>query len=90
MKLTKNVKKHTSQPAVEAKKSPAPKLAPGRVEAKAAVAAPGAAARRETTTESIASRAYTLWEKDGRPAGRDVEYWLRAESQLKHSHSFAA
>lgn len=89
MKLTKNVKKTASQPATADKKSPA-KLTPSRVEAKAASPAPVAATRREATTESIASRAYTLWEKDGRPAGRDVEYWLRAESQIKHSHSFAA
>lgn len=35
------------------------------------------------TTESIAARAYLLWEQAGRPHGRDVEYWLQAETQIK-------
>jgi hypothetical protein len=26
-------------------------------------------------------RAYTLWQEAGRPEGRDVEFWLRAESE---------
>ena len=30
----------------------------------------------------IRQRAYELWIQDGRPEGRDVEYWLRAESAL--------
>ena len=34
--------------------------------------------------ESIASRAYTLWEQAGRPEGCDLQFWLQAESQLKH------
>ena len=46
---------------------------------------------RQITTEIIASRAYTLWEQAGRPQGRDVEYWLQAETQLKQgSQSFSA
>ena len=50
-----------------------------------------APARREITTELVASRAYILWDKAGRPQGRDVEYWLQAESQLKqNTQSFAA
>jgi hypothetical protein len=28
----------------------------------------------------IAKRAYTLWELEGRPSGRDIEHWLRAEA----------
>lgn len=35
------------------------------------------------TTESIASRAYTLWEQAGCPQGCDLDHWLQAESQLK-------
>jgi hypothetical protein len=31
----------------------------------------------------IAERAYALWENDGRPDGRDQEYWFRAEAELK-------
>jgi len=30
----------------------------------------------------IRQRAYELWNEDGRPEGRDVEYWLRAEAAL--------
>ena len=32
--------------------------------------------------EAIAVFAAQLWEQEGRPAGRDVEIWLRAEQQL--------
>ncbi len=43
------------------------------------------------TEASIASRAYSLWEQAGRPHGRDLEYWLLAESQVKQtSQSFSA
>lgn len=31
----------------------------------------------------IADRAYRLWEKEGRPAGRSDEFWLRAERELQ-------
>ncbi|MCL5097115.1 MAG: DUF2934 domain-containing protein [Candidatus Omnitrophica bacterium] len=31
----------------------------------------------------IARLAYSLWEKDGRQSGRDMEYWLAAELQLR-------
>ena len=30
----------------------------------------------------IAALAKQLWEREGRRAGRDLEYWLRAERQL--------
>ena len=30
----------------------------------------------------IKARAYELWEAAGRPAGRDVEFWLEAERQI--------
>jgi hypothetical protein len=43
----------------------------------------GGSASRPITPDLIASRAYTLWEQAGRPPGRDVEYWLKAEAQLK-------
>ena len=32
--------------------------------------------------EDIAQLAKQLWEREGRQAGRDLEYWLRAERQL--------
>ena len=34
---------------------------------------------RET---DIRARAYALWESDGSPEGRAVEYWERAEREL--------
>lgn len=34
--------------------------------------------------DSIARRAYEIFESDGRPFGRDLDHWLRAESELLH------
>lgn len=31
----------------------------------------------------IAKRAYTLWELEGRPAGKALEHWLRAEAEFE-------
>ena len=28
--------------------------------------------------EKIRARAYAIWEKEGKPAGRHLEHWLRA------------
>lgn len=33
--------------------------------------------------ERIRERAYQLWEQDGRPEGRDLDYWYRAEAELR-------
>ena len=55
-----------------------------------ATAAPAAASRQVITNQTIASRAYSLWEQRGRPQGQDQELWLLAEQQLKESQSFAA
>ena len=38
----------------------------------------------------IRQRAYELWVQDGRPEGRDVEYWLRAESALSRTPRLAS
>jgi hypothetical protein len=35
------------------------------------------------TREAIAARAHTLWEQAGHPNGRDLEFWVQAEQQLK-------
>lgn len=35
--------------------------------------------------EWIANRAYRLWEKAGRPSGRDWDFWLAAENEHDHS-----
>src|SRR6266550_8592235 len=32
--------------------------------------------------EQIASVAHGLWEKAGRPSGRDLEFWFKAEQQI--------
>lgn len=37
---------------------------------------------RKPTHEEIAQRARALYEQSGRVAGRDLENWLQAESQL--------
>ncbi len=31
----------------------------------------------------IAKRAYAIWELEGRPTGRDIEHWLRAETDCE-------
>jgi hypothetical protein len=31
---------------------------------------------------SIEERAYALWEADGRPEGRALDYWLQAEQEI--------
>lgn len=35
-----------------------------------------------TTDEDVRVRAYHLWEADGRPDGRDLEFWARAQQSL--------
>ncbi|MFO1148265.1 MAG: DUF2934 domain-containing protein [Alsobacter sp.] len=30
----------------------------------------------------IREKAYELWESEGRPAGRDQDFWLRAEREI--------
>jgi hypothetical protein len=32
--------------------------------------------------EQIRERAYTLWQEDGSPEGREQEFWHRAEREL--------
>src|SRR3569833_1913372 len=32
--------------------------------------------------EAVRRRAQELWEIEGRPAGRDLEFWLKAESEI--------
>src|SRR5215468_10290365 len=33
--------------------------------------------------DRISERAYQLWEQAGRPSGRDLEFWARAEAELR-------
>ena len=35
--------------------------------------------------DEIAALAHQIWEKNGRPAGRDVQFWLQAEQSLLSS-----
>jgi outer membrane biosynthesis protein TonB len=37
---------------------------------------------KKITHEEIARYAYLLWEEDGKPEGRDVDYWVKAEELL--------
>ena len=43
------------------------------------------AARR--SKEKIRMRAHELWEQHGRPAEKDEEFWLQAESELSEDRS---
>jgi hypothetical protein len=36
------------------------------------------------THHEIAERAYQIWEREGKPRGRDTEHWLMAEAELRH------
>jgi len=33
--------------------------------------------------QEIRTRAHELWEQNGRPTGRDLEFWLQAEAEIK-------
>lgn len=41
------------------------------------------------THEEIASRAYTIWDQNGRPEGLDTECWFRAERELHEEREHA-
>jgi hypothetical protein len=43
------------------------------------------AARR--SRDRIRVRAHELWEQHGRPAGRDEEFWLQAEVEIREGQS---
>jgi hypothetical protein len=43
--------------------------------------------RRE---QRVRERAYHLWEADGKPHGRDVEFWQRAREQIAMEESAGA
>jgi hypothetical protein len=36
----------------------------------------------EARVRAIRTRAFTIWEHEGRPAGKDLDHWLRAEAEL--------
>lgn len=37
---------------------------------------------QSSISKTIEEYAYFLWEKEGRPEGRDREFWLKAEREL--------
>ncbi|WP_375158928.1 DUF2934 domain-containing protein [Bradyrhizobium sp. RDT46] len=39
--------------------------------------------RRMMRRGKVRARAYELWEQAGRPAGRELEFWLEAERQIE-------
>ncbi len=41
--------------------------------------------QREIGQDAIANLARQIWEQEGRPVGRDLEHWLRAEQALRAS-----
>ena len=45
--------------------------------------------RREArrTNQEIKARARELWEQSGCPAGRDLEFWLQAEAEIRDPKS---
>lgn len=42
---------------------------------------------QQLSMEEIAARAYEIYEREGRADGRDMEHWLRAESELRSERS---
>jgi hypothetical protein len=44
----------------------------------------------EPRDDEIAVTAYQIWEKEGRPSGRDFENWIQAKSQLTGEKARAA
>jgi len=37
----------------------------------------------QTKQDDVATLAYRLWERAGQPTGRDIEFWLQAEVQVR-------
>ena|ERR1700730_14196157 len=37
----------------------------------------------------IRNRAREIWEENGRPQGRDLEFWLQAEREFQDAHALA-
>jgi len=37
--------------------------------------------------QAIRERAYAIWEEEGRPGGRHLDHWLRAEAEINLSWS---
>jgi hypothetical protein len=96
--MTKPVKKAAPKPTrATASATPARSAAKPRVAAatrpRAAATNPGTTTGRASRStpavgfdlshDVIAARAFDLYERSGHPHGRDVEFWLEAERQMK-------
>jgi hypothetical protein len=57
--------------------------APARTSPVATTGAPGPARKGAPAEEAIRVRAYRLWEEAGHPSSDGVEFWLRAEQELR-------
>jgi hypothetical protein len=42
------------------------------------------------TESAIRQKAYEIWLAEGRPAGREIVHWLRAEQEVSRSKPMAA
>ena len=83
--LTKPNRETTPLPAAVS----APKTGSVKTSAPLSARAVVPASAPAITPEEIARRAYAIWEAQGRPAGKEREHWLLAETQLKTSQSFS-
>jgi hypothetical protein len=68
-----------------AKKTRAPRATKKAAPAAALTAAAPAPVATPPSRESIAVLACDLWDRQGRPSGRDLEFWLEAERALSRS-----
>jgi hypothetical protein len=39
----------------------------------------------DTSEQAIRERAYAIWEEEGRPEARHLDYWLRAEAEINRA-----
>jgi hypothetical protein len=39
--------------------------------------------------DKLRKRAREIWEENGQPAGRDVEFWLQAEQEFREAEALA-
>jgi hypothetical protein len=44
---------------------------------------PAAQTRWNSPEAEVRQAAYYIWEKEGRPAGREMDHWLRAENEAR-------
>jgi Protein of unknown function (DUF2934) len=44
---------------------------------------------KQWAKDRIRERAREIWEENGRPAGRDLEFWLQAEREFREAEDLA-